>query len=74
MANPAKERVCILSDPEISLLENLYLDILALVRKDKYTKMLIAALLVGAEIEQPKQPSIGQWLNKSQSKRKGCWR
>lgn len=59
LANPAKEKACILSDPEISLLENLYLDILAIVHKDKYTKMLIAALLVGAKIEQPQQPSTG---------------
>ena len=49
MANPAKEKVCMLSDPEISLLENLYLDILTLVHRDKYTKMLI-----GAKIEQPR--------------------
>lgn len=37
-----------LSDPEILLLENLYLGILVQGHRDKYTRMLIAALLVKA--------------------------
>lgn len=37
-----------LSDPKILLLEKLYLGILIQVYRDKYTRMLIVALLVKA--------------------------
>lgn len=40
--------MCILSNPKISLLANLYLDILVQVRRVKYRRMLVAALLVKA--------------------------
>lgn len=70
MANLAKEKVCTLFDPEISLLENLYLDMLMQIHKDKHTKMLIAAPLVGAKAERPEQPSVGDWLSKSHTRKR----
>lgn len=70
LANLAKEKVCTLFDPEISLLENLYLDMLMQIHKDKHTKMLIAAPLVGAKAERPEQPSVGDWLSKSHTRKR----